>query len=99
VKLPSLSPPLIRPWPYAALLLMTRFIDRIFLSHLAPSLSGIPLYCSVHTWYGKTVMAGPHSGKSRTMIDSDVLAQYINVTDIGKHVAVALRGVAKTVYT
>jgi len=34
-----------------------------------------------HIWCGKTRMAGLQSVESRMMIDSVVLAQYINVTD------------------
>jgi len=42
---------------------------------------GIPLSYRVHIWHGKTRMAGLQSGESRTMINSVVWAQYINVTD------------------
>jgi len=35
----------------------------------------------VHSWYGKTRMAGLQSCKRCTMIDSVVWVQYINVTD------------------
>jgi len=34
-----------------------------------------------HIWHGKTRMAGLQSGEGRTMINSVIWAQYINVTD------------------
>jgi len=51
------------------------------LSHLTPSMWGIPSSCRVHIWYGKTRMVGLQSDEGRTMIDSVVWARYINVTD------------------
>jgi len=42
---------------------------------------GIPSSYRVNIWRGKTRMVGLQSGEGRTMIDSVVWAQYINVTD------------------
>jgi len=50
-------------------------------SHLTPSMRVDPSSCRVHILYGKTRMAGLQSGAGCMMIDSVVLAQYINVTD------------------
>jgi len=52
----------------------------LHLSHLTPSMRGIPSSYRVHIWYGKPRMAGLQSGEGRMMIDL-VWAQYINVTD------------------
>jgi len=57
------------------------------LSHVTPS---IPSSYWIHICYGKTRMAGLQSGKGRTMIDSVIWAQYINVTrHRDSHVAIA----------
>jgi len=62
----------------------------LLLSHLTPLIKGIPSNYRVHIWFGKTRMAGLQSGEGRTMIDSVVWAQYINVTDrhTDSHVAI-----------
>jgi len=51
------------------------------LSDLTPSMREISSSYRVHIWYVKTRMAGLQSREGRTMIDSVVWAQYINVTD------------------
>jgi len=42
---------------------------------------GLPTSYQVHIWYRKTRMAGLQYGEGRTMMDSVVWAQHINVTD------------------
>jgi len=50
------------------------------LSHLLPSVRGIPSCYRVDIWYEKTRIAGLQSGEGRMMIDSVIWAPYISVT-------------------
>jgi len=50
-----------------------------------PAMREILLSCRVRISYGKTGTVGIRSGKGRTMSDSVVWAQYINVTDRQTH--------------
>jgi len=62
--------------------LLARFSDfHLSLSHLTPSVRGIPSSYRVHSWYRKTRMAGLKCREGHVMIDSVVWVQYINMTD------------------
>jgi len=56
------------------------FPTYLALSHLTPSMRGVPRSYRVHVWYEKIRTAGLQSGEGRMMIDSVVWAQHINVT-------------------
>jgi len=79
-------------WPYFPTYTYHSPIDALY--------EGIPSSDRVLILYEKTRMAGLQSGEGCMMIDSDVWAQRINVTDIqtDSHVSIAnaLRRAAKT---
>jgi len=66
--------------------LLAWFFDFYFpVFHSTPPIKEIPSSYRIHIWYKKTRMAGLQSGEGRMMIDSIVLAQYVNVTDTQPH--------------
>jgi len=83
--------------PDAALWRITAINRPVFLTFAysspiwRPQCTGIPSSYLVQIGYEKTRMAGLRSGEGRSMIDSVICVQYINVTDTetDSHVSIA----------